>query len=173
MNRRAQPPSGRRGPDPGARQLPAALADLDDGGRVPTLPAAITPVLVGSAAAWSQGSFLPGVLVAAMIASILIQVGTNFANDLFDYKRGADTEQRTGPTRVTQAGLLTPGEVERGMWLTFGLAVVAGLYLIAVGGWPVLLIGILSIAAGIFTPPARGLWLTTAWATFLPLSFSG
>src|SRR5690606_41536231 len=69
--------------------------------RVPPLPAAITPVLVGSAAAWSQDSFLPGVLVAAMIASILIQVGTNFANDLFDYKRGADTEQRTGPTRVT------------------------------------------------------------------------
>ena len=117
--------------------------------RVPTLSAAITPVLVGSAAAWSQGSFLPGVLVAAMIASILIQVGTNFANDLFDYKRGADTEQRTGPTRVTQAGLLTPGEVERGMWLTFGLAVIAGIYLIAIGGWPVLLIGILSIAAGI------------------------
>lgn len=117
--------------------------------RIPTLSAAVTPVLVGSAAAWSDGRFLPGVLVAAMISSILIQVGTNFANDLFDYKKGADTERRTGPTRVTQAGLLTPAQVERGMWLTFVLAVAAGLYLIALGGWPILVIGLLSIAAGI------------------------
>ena len=117
--------------------------------RIPTLPAAVTPVLVGTAAAWSHGHFRPGVLIAALISSILIQVGTNFANDLFDFKKGADTEKRMGPVRVTQAGLLTPRQVERGMWLTFALAVVAGLYLIYVGGWPVLAIGLASIAAGI------------------------
>lgn len=117
--------------------------------RIPTLPAAVTPVLVGSAAAWSHGRFRPGVMLAALISSILIQIGTNFANDLFDFKKGADTEKRLGPVRVTQAGLLTPKQVEMGMWVTFGLAVVAGLYLIAVGGWPVLAIGLASIAAGI------------------------
>lgn len=117
--------------------------------RIPTLPAAVTPVLVGSAAAWSHGSFRPLVMAAAMISSILIQVGTNLANDLFDFKKGADTEKRLGPARVTQLGLLTPAQVERGMWITFGLAVVSGLYLIAVGGWPVLVVGLVSIAAGI------------------------
>ena len=120
--------------------------------RIPTLPAAVTPVLVGTAAAWSHGHFRPGVLIAALISSILIQVGTNFANDLFDFKKGADTEKRMGPVRVTQAGLLTPRQVERGMWLTFALAVVAGLYLIYVGGWPVLAIGLASIAAGLVLP---------------------
>lgn len=117
--------------------------------RIPTLSAAVTPVLVGSAAAWSYGSFRPAVMAAALISSILIQVGANLANDLFDFKKGADTEKRLGPVRVTQAGLLTPQQVERGMWITFGLAVVAGLYLIAVGGWPILAVGLISIAAGI------------------------
>ena len=99
--------------------------------------------------AWSHGHFRPAVLVAALVSSILIQVGTNFANDLFDFKKGADTEKRMGPVRVTQAGLLTPRQVERGMWLTFALAVLAGLYLIVVGGWPILVVGLASIAAGI------------------------
>jgi len=117
--------------------------------RIPTLSAAVAPVLVGSAAAWAHGRFIPGALVAALVSSTLIQVGTNFANDLFDFKKGADTEKRTGPLRVTQAGLVSPQEIERAMWITFALAVVAGLYLIYLGGWPILAIGLLSIAAGI------------------------
>jgi len=117
--------------------------------RIPTLPAAVTPVVVGSAAAWAHGRFIPAAFFAALISSVLIQVGTNFANDLFDFKKGADTEERTGPLRVTQAGLVTPGQMEWAMWLTFGLAVVFGLYLVYLGGWPILLVGLLSIAAGI------------------------
>lgn len=117
--------------------------------RIPTLSAAVTPVLVGSAAAWASGRFLPGAMIAALVSSVLIQVGTNFANDLFDFKKGADTEKRTGPLRVTQAGLVTPAQMERAVWLTFALAVVAGLYLVYLGGWPILFIGVLSIAAGI------------------------
>lgn len=144
-----------RQPATGAAKGAASLRDLPRwrvwllAARVPTLSAAVTPVVVGSAAAWAAGRFVPGALVAALLSSVLIQVGTNFANDLFDFKKGADTEKRTGPVRVTQAGLVTPTEIQRAMWLTFSLAVVAGLYLIYLGGWPILLVGLLSIAAGI------------------------
>lgn len=117
--------------------------------RVNTLPAAVVPVLVGSAAAAADGRFRPAVFVAALLASLLIQIGTNFANDLFDFKKGADTKERIGPTRVTQAGLLTPQDVQRGMVVTYGLAFLIGLYLVYVGGWPILLLGLASIAAGI------------------------
>ena len=144
-----------RQPATGAAKGAASLRDLPRwrvwllAARVPTLSAAVTPVVVGSAAAWAAGRFVPGALVAALLSSVLIQVGTNFANDLFDFKKGADTEKRTGPVRVTQAGLVTPTEIQRAMWLAFSLAVVAGLYLIYLGGWPILLVGLLSIAAGI------------------------
>ena len=87
--------------------------------------------------------------LAALLGALLIQVGTNFANDVFDYKKGADTTERLGPLRVTQAGLLPPHQVMGGMWLAFGLAALIGLYLIAVGGWPIVVIGILSILSGI------------------------
>lgn len=117
--------------------------------RLPTLPAAVVPVFVGTAVAVGDGHFRPWVLVAALIATLLIQIGTNLANDYFDFKQGADTEVRLGPTRVTQAGLLTPREVLVGMAITFALAVVAGLYLIYVGGWPILAVGLVSIVAGI------------------------
>lgn len=117
--------------------------------RPQTLPAGSVPVLVGTAAAWGDGHFRPLVFLAALMASLLIQIGTNFANDLFDFKKGADTEERLGPTRVTQAGLLTPEDVARGTVITFGLAFLIGLYLVYVGGWPILLIGLASITAGI------------------------
>lgn len=117
--------------------------------RLPTLPAAVVPVLVGTAAAASAGHFRLMVLLAAALASLLIQIGTNFANDLFDFKKGADTEERLGPTRVTQAGLLSPEDVARGTAITFALAFVVGMYLVYVGGWPILLIGLASITAGI------------------------
>jgi len=118
--------------------------------RVPTLPAAVVPVLVGSASAYSvAGAFHLGVFLAALAASLLIQIGTNLANDLFDFQRGADTEARTGPVRVTHAGLLSPQQVARGTVVTFGLAFLIGLYLVYRGGWPILLVGLAAIASGI------------------------
>src|SRR5690606_18110022 len=118
--------------------------------RVPTLPAAVVPVLVGSATAWkAAGAFHLGAFLAALAASLLIQIGTNLANDLFDFKRGADNEARTGPVRVTHAGLLTPAQVARGTAVCFGLAFLIGLYLVYRGGWPILAVGLASIASGI------------------------
>ncbi len=117
--------------------------------RPKTLPAAAAPVVVGTAVAISEQVFSPGPALAALLAALLIQVGTNLANDVFDYKKGADKTGRLGPMRVTQAGLLTPGQVLGGMWLTFGLAALTGLYLVLVGGWPIVVIGLLAIASGI------------------------
>ncbi len=117
--------------------------------RPATLPAAVVPVLVGTAAGAAGGALRAGPFAAALVAALLIQVATNFANDYSDFHRGADTAERLGPTRVTQSGLLTPAQVRRAIAITFGLAVVVGLYLVAVGGWPILAIGVLSIAAGL------------------------
>lgn len=117
--------------------------------RPKTLPAAAAPVVVGTAVAISEGVFSFWPALAALLGALLIQIATNFANDVFDYKKGADTTERLGPLRVTQAGLLSPGQVLAGMWLTFGLAALIGLYLVFVGGWPIVAIGLLSILAGI------------------------
>ena len=117
--------------------------------RPKTLPAAAAPVVVGTAVAISEDVFSSWPALAALAGALLIQIGTNFANDVFDYKKGADTTERLGPTRVTQAGLLTPGAVMAGMVVAFGLAALVGLYLILVGGWPVVLIGVLSILSGL------------------------
>jgi 1,4-dihydroxy-2-naphthoate octaprenyltransferase len=117
--------------------------------RPATLSAAVVPVLVGSAVGAAQGRFLPLPFAAALAAAVLIQVGTNLANDYFDFRKGADTETRLGPLRVTQGGLLAPETVRAGTIVAFGLAALVGLYLVAVGGWPILAIGLLSIAAGV------------------------
>jgi 1,4-dihydroxy-2-naphthoate octaprenyltransferase len=116
--------------------------------RPPTLPAAVVPVLVGTAAVFAQG-FRPLPFVAALLASVLIQIGTNFANDYFDFHTGADTAERLGPVRVTQSGLIAPDTVRNAMILVFGLAALIGLYLVFAAGWPILVIGVLSIAAGV------------------------
>jgi 1,4-dihydroxy-2-naphthoate octaprenyltransferase len=117
--------------------------------RPKTLPAAAAPVVVGTAVAISEHVFSLWPALAALLGALFIQIGANFANDVFDYKKGADTTERLGPIRVTQAGLLTPRQVLIGMGVAFGLAGLAGLYLIWVGGWPVVVIGVLSITAGI------------------------
>ncbi|MGI6065743.1 MAG: 1,4-dihydroxy-2-naphthoate polyprenyltransferase [Bacillota bacterium] len=117
--------------------------------RPKTLPAATGPVIVGSAIAFGEHAFRFGPACAALLAALLLQIGSNLANDVFDYKKGTDTKERTGPLRVTQAGLLTPGQVIAGMWAVFALAFLIGLYLIWLGGWPVLAIGLLSIASAI------------------------
>ncbi len=114
-----------------------------------TLPAALAPVIVGTAVAIHDAAFQPLAALAALFAALMIQIGSNFANDLGDFHRGTDRVGRVGPTRVTTAGLLTPGQVQAGMVVVFGLAALAGLYLIAVGGWPILIVGVASILAAV------------------------
>jgi 1,4-dihydroxy-2-naphthoate octaprenyltransferase len=114
-----------------------------------TLPAATAPVVVGSGVACLQNQFELLPALAALVGALLLQIGANLANDVFDYHKGADTAQRLGPTRVTQAGLLTPQQVFIGMWVTFGLASLAGVYLAWAAGWPVIAMGIASILAAI------------------------
>jgi 1,4-dihydroxy-2-naphthoate octaprenyltransferase len=130
-------------------KTPSSLQAWILAGRPRTLFASVAPVLVGTALAVQTGAFQPLPALVALVVAVAIQIGTNFANDLGDYRRGADTTARVGPTRVTSAGLLSPRQVAMGMWASFGVAAAAGLYLAAVGGWPVLLAGAASIAAGI------------------------
>ncbi len=117
--------------------------------RPATLTAALAPLAVGGALAWRDrvGEALPW--LAALVGALLIQLGTNFANDVFDYEKGADTAARKGPLRVTQAGLVTPAAVKRAMILTFALAVLCGSYLVWRCGMPVVYIGLASVAAGV------------------------
>ncbi len=117
--------------------------------RPKTLLASVAPVTVGTGLATSHGAFDPGPAAGALVGAILIQVGTNFSNDYYDWARGGDTEERVGPTRVTQAGLLEARQVRWGAWVTFAAAAAVGLYLTAVAGWPVVAIGAASVAAGV------------------------
>jgi 1,4-dihydroxy-2-naphthoate octaprenyltransferase len=115
--------------------------------RPATLTASAAPVFVGAGVAWSQGVFSAGPALAALLGASLLQVGANFANDVFDYERGADTVERLGPQRATQQGWITPQQMKRAMWLAFAAATLAGLYLTCVAGWPVMALGLVSIAA--------------------------
>lgn len=117
--------------------------------RPATLTAAVVPVAVGTACAIAAGGFRAGPALAALLGAVLIQIGTNFANDVYDYESGADNAERRGPTRAALAGLLSPAELRAGMIGTFALATAAGSYLAWVAGWPIVLIGVASIAAGI------------------------
>ena len=117
--------------------------------RPKTLLASVVPVMVGTALAINVGKFNPLVTLVALICSLLIQIGTNFTNDLYDYHKGADTAQRKGPVRVLSAGLISVKEMKTGIVLTFLLAFILGLYLVYVGGIIILIIGVLSIFAGI------------------------
>ena len=117
--------------------------------RPKTLPAAAAPVLLGIALAYKDDAFAFLPALAALAGALLIQIGTNFANDYYDFKHGADTTDRLGPLRVTQAGLMKPEETRLGMSAAFGVAALIGVYLIWTAGWLVVLIGLLSIAAGI------------------------
>lgn len=117
--------------------------------RPATLPAAAAPVIVGSALAGAAGVFRWDALVMILFAALAIQIGVNFANDLADAAKGADTEARIGPTRAVATGLLSAGQMKRGIIVAFGLAAVAGLYLIWLAGWVILFIGIVSIIAGL------------------------
>jgi len=117
--------------------------------RPKTLWAAVAPVLIGTAMAYDAGGFHLLSCLAALAGATLIQIGTNFANDYFDYKKGADDHTRLGPLRVTQAGLISPPTMKQSITVVFGLAVLVGVYLVYRGGWPILLIGISSIIWGL------------------------
>src|SRR6266704_1326548 len=114
-----------------------------------TLPAVVAPVLVGTSLALGAGHFHALAFVAALLGAIFIQVGTNLSNDYSDARRGADSEDRLGPVRVTAGGLVPPSQVLLATYVTFGLAVACGAYLVAVAGWQLLVVGAASILAGV------------------------
>ncbi len=136
--------TGVEAPDTGGRWRAWVLA-----ARVPTLTAAVAPVMVGTAAAAGDGMFAPLPAIAALVAAVCIQIGTNFHNDALDFLQGADTSRRLGPARATQSGLLSARQVLAGAYLCLGIAAAAGIYLVALRGWPVLMVGLASIAAAL------------------------
>ena len=123
--------------------------------RPKTLPAAIAPVVIGTAMAFGDGIFHAPSALMALLAALCIQIGTNLANDYFDFIKGADTTERTGPLRVTQSGLIDPDHVRWGFISSFSLAVISSAYLVGKGGWPIVLIGTLSILCGILYTAGR------------------
>jgi 1,4-dihydroxy-2-naphthoate polyprenyltransferase len=133
----------------GAVAKPGRLAIWWLAARPKTLTAAAAPVLVGTACALASGAFHAGAALAALVGALLLQIGANFANDLFDFEKGADTEHRLGPTRTIQAGLLTPAAMRRGMLIVFALALAVGIYLVTLAGPILIAIGLCSILAAI------------------------
>ncbi|WP_337866004.1 1,4-dihydroxy-2-naphthoate polyprenyltransferase [Ignavibacterium sp.] len=117
--------------------------------RPKTLPAALVPVMVGSSLAYHQGKFYPLYSLIALICSLLIQIGTNFTNDLYDHLKGADTAKRKGPLRVLSAGLISVNEMKKAIAFVFGLTFLLGLYLVYVTDLNIFLIGVFSIIAGL------------------------
>ena len=117
--------------------------------RLRTLPASLVPVLVGSSLAWKHGLFHWPATIVALLCAILIQIATNFANDYFDFRNGADTNERVGFTRASASGEVAPNIMLGAALSTFFLAFLLGLYLVFHAGWPILVIGILSITCGL------------------------
>jgi 1,4-dihydroxy-2-naphthoate polyprenyltransferase len=139
-------------PAPAAARAPKASSAVHIwlmAARLRTLPAAVAPVLVGTSLALGSGHFRALAFVAALFGAVFIQVGTNLSNDYSDARRGADTEDRLGPVRVTAGGLVPPGRVLLATYVTFGLAVLCGVYLVAVAGWELIAVGAVSILAGV------------------------
>jgi 1,4-dihydroxy-2-naphthoate octaprenyltransferase len=128
---------------------PSLLQAIILAARPKTLPVSVAPVVIGIGVAMYAGvfEFLPA--LAALLGAVCLQIGANYANDVYDFQSGADNQERLGPLRVTQAGLLTPRQVFTGMWCFFGLAALLGLYLALHAGWLVVIIGLLSIAGAI------------------------
>ena len=117
--------------------------------RPKTLPAALSPVLLGGAFAFSIGQFRFWPWLAAVLIAELLQIAANLANDVGDFSRGLDTPARTGPTRVTEHGLLTAKQVWLGVWVVLGLSALIGVYMIWLGGWPVVVLGVASIISAL------------------------
>ncbi len=117
--------------------------------RLKTLPVSLCPVILALALANDVGSFNLPVAIVIFLCVLLIQIGTNFANDYFDYIKGADTSDRIGPKRMTQAGNINPQAMKHAFTLMFIMAVFCGIYLVYHGGWPILCIGICSVFFGL------------------------
>jgi len=117
--------------------------------RPPTLLAALAPVLVGSASAWRDSVWAALPMLVILVSALAIQIGVNFANDLADAHKGADTEARIGPLRVVSSGLVSPAEMRRAIAIAFGIAAIGGIYLIWLAGWVILVIGVVSIIAAL------------------------
>lgn len=131
------------------KQKPSTLQIWLLAARPKTLPAGIVPVVVGGVMAYSIGKFSLLPFIAALFGSIMIQIGTNFANDLFDFKKATDRTDRIGPMRVTQAGLVTTKQITIATVIAFALATLSGVYLVSVAGWPIVVIGLASIFCGV------------------------
>lgn len=116
--------------------------------RPKTLTAAVVPVVVGTGLALGQGMAAAWPALAALAGAVLIQIGTNLTNDYYDFRKGADTHERVGPTRVTQSGLIAPSTVLAAGAACFAAAVVVGIFLVSRGGWPFVVIGLASVLAG-------------------------
>ena len=141
--------------------------------RPKTLPAALAPVLIGSAMALADGAAHLWSALAAAGGALLIQIGTNFTNDYLDFKKGVDQSDRLGPTRVTQAGLVTPNAMKRAIVIAFGLAFLLGIYLVYRGGWPIVIIGLSSITFGVLYTAGRFSLSRTGLADIFVLFFFG
>jgi 1,4-dihydroxy-2-naphthoate octaprenyltransferase len=141
--------------------------------RPKTLWASVAPVIVGTAVAYRDGLAHWPSAVAALFGAIFIQIGTNFANDLFDHLRGADTPDRQGPMRVTQAGLVSPTQIRNAMILVFAISLVIGIYLAMRGGWPIVAIGLCSIAAAILYTGGPYPFGYHGWGDFFVFVFFG
>ena len=144
-----------------------------------TLPVALAPVLVGSALAIAEGSARALPATAALFGALLLQIGANFANDLFDAEKGADGDDRIGPPRAMQLGLVSAKQMRFAIGCSFGAAALVGAYLVFVGGWPIVAIGLASIAAGLaytggpFPFGYRGLGDIAVFVFFGPVAVAG
>ncbi len=116
--------------------------------RPKTLPAAVSPVLIGTSVAYYDNKLNIFAALIALICSILIQIGTNFVNDLYDHLKGSDGEERIGPERALATGIISVSQMKKAIYLTFGVTFLLGLYLVYIAGWPILIVGIVSIASG-------------------------
>lgn len=142
-------PSPAASPPASLSPAPSSVGAWVLASRPKTLVVALVPVLVGAAIAAREGRCSLGAALAALLGALFIQIGTNFANDLFDALKGADTEERLGPTRAVASGLLSREAMRNGIVVAFGLATLAGVYLVSIAGWPIVMIGIVSILSGL------------------------
>ena len=141
--------------------------------RLKTLPAAAAPVLVGTALAYGEGAFHALAALCALAGALFIQIGTNYVNDAEDFVRGADTAGRLGPRRATASGAVTAAQMRVAAGVAFALAVAAGGFLIWRGGWPVLALGVVSIASGVAYTAGRYALAYTGLADLFVLVFFG
>lgn len=117
--------------------------------RPKTLPAAVVPVAIGTVLAWNQNSFVPAAALVCLLFAVLVQIGTNFANDYFDFLKGADTAERKGPTRAVAAGLVAPEQMWKATCAVLGTAFLLGLILIYYGGFSLIFVGVASVVCAI------------------------